>query len=327
MIGPFPTPPNGRRRVGRAVWSFWSRPFQARHHQVWASEKHHLLAWILSVETARQHYPETALVTDQAGAALLVEGLGLAFDHVSTELDALEAADPDWWVLGKLCAYRAQTEPFVHLDSDVFLWKRLPDPMNTAPVLAQNSEHFPFVGSWYRPEAFDVAVRATRGWLPPEWTWYVAQRWGEALCCGILGGTDIGFINHYADTAVKIIEHPANQTAWRLLGFKIGDNILFEQYFLSACVAYHANHEASPFHGVYAHCLFGSAGDAFNPDRAAEAGYTHLIGGAKQNEALAARLEARVARDYPRHYRRCLDFVAGRRRHAQAMAATETRPA
>ena len=97
----------------------------------------------------------------------------------------------------------------------------------------------------------------------------------------------LGFVNHYADVAIRIIEHPANQTAWHLMGFKIGDNILFEQYLLSACIAYHANHETSPFYGVHVQCLFGSAGDAFTPDRAREAGYTHLIGGAKRNDELA----------------------------------------
>ena len=297
--------------IRRAVWSFWSRPFQARRREVWASEKHHLLAWILSVETARRHYLETALVTDDAGAALLIDGLGLAFDHVSTDLNSLDNHDPDWWVLGKLYAYRAQTEPFVHLDNDVFLWNRLPERMNTAPVIAQNSEFFPFVGSWYRPADFDLAVRATYGWLPPEWTWFVSRHCGEALCCGIFGGVDVGFVNHYADVAIRIIEHPANQTAWHLMGFKIGDNILFEQYLLSACIAYHANHETSPFYGVHVQCLFDSAGDAFTPDRAREAGYTHLIGGAKRNDELARRLESRVARDYEQQYERCLRYLRG----------------
>jgi hypothetical protein len=324
MSGPTPTMLPVTNGVQRAVWSFWSRPFQAHHHQMWVSQKHHLLAWILSVQTARQHYPETSLITDDAGAAMLVDGLGLPFDHVSTGLQDLHTADADWWVLGKLYAYRAQEKPFVHLDTDVFLWKRLPKAMEAAPVLAQNTEQFPFVGSWYRPEAFDVAVRATQGWLPPEWSWYVAQRRGEALCCGVFGGNDIGFINHYADSAIRFIEHPLNQTAWELIGFKIGDNILFEQYFLSACIAYHAHHETSPFYGVYAYCLFGSTEDAFNPEKAGATGYTHLIGGAKRDEALAESLEARVARDYPQQYRRCLRYLRQTEATPQARPVRET---
>jgi hypothetical protein len=44
----------------RAVWSFWSKPFVLRGHEVWLSEQHHLFSWALSVMTARRHYRTTA---------------------------------------------------------------------------------------------------------------------------------------------------------------------------------------------------------------------------------------------------------------------------
>src|SRR3954471_15845202 len=103
----------------RAVWSFWTKPWREHAGHDWPSEKHHLLAWILSFETARSHYPQTTLVTDDAGAEMLVDGLGLPFESVSTELNSLVQYDAALWMAGKLCAYRAQTEPFVHLDTDV----------------------------------------------------------------------------------------------------------------------------------------------------------------------------------------------------------------
>ena len=128
----------------RAVWSFWSKPFEAHHHHLWFSEKHHLLAWILSFELARQYYPETVLVTDDQGARLLVDRLGLEFGEVSTDLNRLQTEDPDWWVLGKLWAYRQQTQPFVHIDADVFLWQPLPEQIVNAPVFTQSPEQFIF---------------------------------------------------------------------------------------------------------------------------------------------------------------------------------------
>lgn len=96
----------------------------------------------LSLLLARRHYPETALVTDSAGKALLVDTLGLSFTSVSTELDCLRDADPDLWALGKLVAYSIQDEPFIHLDTDVFLWRALPARLTSAPVLAQHREQF-----------------------------------------------------------------------------------------------------------------------------------------------------------------------------------------
>ena len=52
----------------RAVWSFWSKPFKERRQGYWTSTKHHLMAWVVSVETARKHYTKTSLFTDDEGA-------------------------------------------------------------------------------------------------------------------------------------------------------------------------------------------------------------------------------------------------------------------
>lgn len=295
--------------ITRAVWSFWTKPFRAHHASVWAIPQQHLFSWVLSLETARRHFPETVLVTDDAGARMLVDGIGLEFDQVSTELNVLQQHDPEWWVLGKLYTYRAQDVPFVSIDSDVFLWKALPERMQSAALLAQNPENFPFDSGWYRPQVYDVALKATGGWLPPEWEWYVAQRGTQAICCGILGGRRVVFLNDYADRAIRLIEHPRNRTAWSLLGNKIGDNILFEQYFLSACLAYHRQRESSPYHDIDVAFLFDSPEGAFTPQRAREVGYTHLIGGAKGNPILAERLQERVAQSYPAHYERCIQFL------------------
>jgi len=292
----------------RAVWSFWSKPYRAHHEQVWSSRVHHLLAWVLSVETAKQHYVTTSLMTDRWGAELLVDRLGLKFTAVSTELDALDDADPAWWVLGKLWTYRAQSQPFVHLDNDVFLWKRLPGRLERAAVIAQNPECFPLTReSWYRPTTYTHAIRESDGWAPDEWWWSTSRELSEAFCCGIVGGTATAFLSYYADLAIRMIDHPRNRAAFARLGSPIGDNILLEQYLLAACVRFHQQHQGSAYNDVDVHCLFDSTAEAFDESAAARAGYTHLIGAAKRNTTLVHRLAARVRRDYPALYRRCLE--------------------
>jgi hypothetical protein len=299
--------------VRRAVWSFWSRPFQATHRELWRSERHHLLAWIISVETARRHYPETALYTDSGGARLLVDRLGLQFDHVSLLLDGIDGRHPGWWNLGKLYAYRAQEAPFLHLDSDVFLWSPLPALLQTAGVAAQNWEEFEFGSdaSWYQPVATEAAVRAVGGWLPEEWTWQTRRQVGRALCCGILGGHSVDFIRHYADLAIRIMEHPDNLAAWLGEEDRYATCVLFEQFLLGACLDFHRGRPGSPFADVDVHCLFATAADSWTPEAARRVGYTHLIGAAKRDPILARRLEARVRRDHPEHHERiCRLFPA-----------------
>jgi hypothetical protein len=288
----------------RAVWSFWSRPYEAGCHRVWVTDKHHLLSWVLSVEAASRHYPDTILYTDSDGARLLVDAVGLRFGRVSTMLDSLAERDVAWWNLGKLYAYRDQEEPFVHIDSDVFLWSALPPETATGAVIVQNPEEFEFDGcSWYQPVPMEAAVRAAGGWLPPEWTWYSARRAGTALCCGILGGARVDLLRHYADLGIRIMEHPVNRTAWPDEE-KIEHSVLIEQYLLPACIEFHHARTGSPFHGIEASCLFATADASRDPAAARRAGYTHLIGAAKADPVLAQRLEARVRRDYPEQYER-----------------------
>lgn len=289
----------------RAVWSFWSKPYRAFYHRSWLDERTHLLSWALSISEASRHYPITCLHTDAIGAELLVDRLKLPFRHVFLTLDELNVvADHEWWVLGKLATYAAQTEPFVHLDNDVFLWKPLPARMTDAPVLAQNPERFDFEDqSLYRIDAFMRGIERFGGWVPEEWADHFASRANRAICCGILGGRDVELLRRYANLAMEIIHRPENQPIWPTLGVR--DNILVEQYFLAAYLGFHAagNRSAS---SVRAEFLFPSSNDAFDPAAAQLAGYTHLIGDAKRNIAVAERLEQRVKREYPKLHDACM---------------------
>lgn len=283
----------------QAVWTFWTKPFLAQGRSPWASERAHLLAWVLSLQTARQHYPRTALYTDTPGARLLVDRLGLEFTHVSTALDALAGSDPACWALGKVYTYSLQTEPFVHLDSDVFLWKRLPERIESAPIFGQHPDELLIGASYYEPEKFG----ARAGWLPEEWTWYGSLgRRRRAVCCGIVGGHRLDFLTYYATLALRLAQNPANRRAVALLGDRT--NVLFEQYLLSACLNYHRRKTGSPFFGIDLGYLFSGQQEAFDSAASARAGYTHLIAGAKQNQTICARIERRVESEHAELYRR-----------------------
>ena len=297
----------------RAVWSFWSKPYLASRGRTWYEPQHHLFAWGLSLRLGREHFEKTMLVTDSVGKELLVDKLGLEFDTVSSELDLLRDQDIGWWALGKMVAYSLQDRPFVHLDTDVFLWKKPPESMLSAPVFAQCPEYHDF-HSDRGPRMLEGIFARHDIPLPVEWEWLSSRdstRFREENC-GMVGGTRHDFLRHWALTGIRLATDPANRPAWDELPDKGGFNFLIEQYLLAACIDYHRIDPESPYKGVSVEYLFPGMAEAFDPAHAARAGYTHLLGDSKANPVVASRLEERVAKLDPafhRHARRVAAWV------------------
>jgi hypothetical protein len=287
----------------RAIWSFWSAPYAAHYRYAWARPVDHLLSWVVSVQTAMRHYPDAMLVTDSPGRRLLVDRLGLPFTAVSTELDRLAGRNVAWWMLGKLVAYRLQTDPYVHIDSDVFLWNKLPAHLTNAPVLTQNPEYHQKAD--YGIDEISAILRGSEGRLPAEWEWACSlDHVVRVENCGIMGGQDAAFLSHYALTALSLIECEANQPALQTLSVGFWHNCAVEQFMLAACIGFHAARSDSPYRGVRVAHLFPSWTEANDANYAARVGYTHLMGG-KRIPAAGQRLAQRVRRDWPDFYRRC----------------------
>src|SRR5689334_17471879 len=117
----------------KIVQSFWSRPslhsntvlVDARFNGGWPHRLVNYYSWAFSCLQLCKFYKEVELVTDDWGKELLVNKLGLPYTKVSLALNEIDGFDQGLWVLGKICAYRCQEEPFLHIDHDVFLWKEL----------------------------------------------------------------------------------------------------------------------------------------------------------------------------------------------------------
>lgn len=294
----------------RAVWSFWSKPYRAGQYHSWLTEFHHALAWSLSVQEASKHYSDTWLYTDDDGARLLVDNLGLPFAHVNLGLNALAGSDPGGWNLGKMLTYKQQNEPFVHLDYDVFLWLPLPKRLTDADMFAE--KHLPFMlgTSYYRPEHVERVIVDAGGWLPDEWKWFRSSaRVLYSAAAGLMGGNRVDFISYVYELAFAIIGNRANRAALAPIDYRMSLMPLLEEFLPAACVEYHRRCEDSPFRGIKIDYLFGADADLFNPDEASKAGYTHLIGGTKRNLKVAKLLEERIRRDDPAQFERCAKFA------------------
>ncbi|CAN1209575.1 hypothetical protein TUMEXPCC7403_05085 [Tumidithrix helvetica PCC 7403] len=292
----------------KIVWSFWPEPLKSMHGSSWPNMNLYLCSWVLSVMTAKQYYRNTALVTNSEGKSILVDRLGLEFSNVSTELDVMVDADPEFWALGKIYAYRAQNEPFIHIDSDVFLWKKLPDQVERADVIIQNPEFFIVgeKGAYYIPDILEnECICENEGWLPQEWLWYRATFPDllKAFCCGIYGGNRLDFIHYCANLAINIIDHPVNKEVLKESSVKQLYIMLLEQFLPAACYEYHFDNRFSKFLNLKVDNLFSCVDDAYF--KASRLGFTHLIAGSKRNTYLTQRLLNRVQKDYPEFFETC----------------------
>ncbi len=291
----------------RAVWSFWSKPFHFEGGHSWQSPLHHLLAWGLSFRLARKQFPETMLVTDTPGKALLVDTLGLPFTHVSTELDDFRHCRHSWWSLSKIVAYRAQTVPFIHLDTDVFLWKPLPAALLSASVFAQCPEDHPPMDTTWTPLQVESAFAQHDLPIPIEWEW-VRSRSPHSFretSCGILGGNRVDFLQYFASLSLELMTGAQYAPAWASLPNLGGYMMILEQFLLDACFQFHRSHPQSPFRGMSMRYLFPSFDEAFNHEAAARAGFTHLLCDAKRDPAICRRLEQRTEQEDSSFYRHC----------------------
>jgi hypothetical protein len=189
----------------------------------WLSPTYNLVSWALSCHLLRRHYAHVELVTDAFGRHLLIDVLQLPYTHVYVDEVTARQYPEHLWAVNKLFTYARQTEPFLHVDGDIFSWQPLADEELLAPLVVQNIEHtsyyLPYLEAIktyfdYIPAALQPCLNSAPG-IPPS------------INAGVLGGSDVAFIRAYAEEALHTIDRNlaflTRQTALN------NYNVVFEQ--------------------------------------------------------------------------------------------------
>ncbi|MEM9109157.1 MAG: DUF6734 family protein [Planctomycetota bacterium] len=334
----------------KIVQSFWSRPMSVMHPFTggWPEAKYYWYAWILSANQAKATHDRVELVTDRDGAKLLVDDLGLPFDRVDTALDEADA-HPGIWKFGKVLAYERQHDPFLHIESDVFLWKRLPDELLEAPLLVQQIE-LPWHDRFQEviDSRYEQLARTMRS-LPPSWKHAMLKPGSQddkaaalgarvldevtrdaktravlqdeeqpnrplvALHCGVFGGHDLDTIHRVAREVRGVAEQAINRTAW--LAMRGGHPIGRDTY-PNALLEHYTAYAVAFRRGVDVWSIFPpGTTEADSPYlsqvRAEAFGFTHIMNekASALNSGLADRLERRIQENYSEHYERVQSLI------------------
>lgn len=168
----------------------------------WFAPEYHVMGWALSCLQLKKYYSDLTLYADGRSADLLINKLKLPYTNVQITHEELRVPSAQLWALSKIYTYSLQQDPFLHVDGDVFIFKCLPDRLMGASLIAQNVE---VATEYYRSMQEELSSKAK---YIPEFVQrdFESKNPIKAVNAGILGGSDIRFINDFCRIAFEYVD-------------------------------------------------------------------------------------------------------------------------
>jgi len=259
----------------------------------WASPEYHLMSWTLSCLQLHKLYGSVELFANDKAIDLLINKLQLPYSKVHDALNRLALPHNALWALSKIYTYSLQSEPFLHVDGDVFLFNRFEGAFLNQPLIAQNIE---VATDYYTSTQGDLMRYFT--FFPP-----CVKRDFEsgipihAINAGILGGNNITFLNEYANTAIEYINKNIQN-----LPYINADrfNVFYEQHLFYAL----AQEKGIPIK-VFSEDIVDDSGYKYL-GMLFDRDYLHLLGPFKRDEYTCIKMAAKLRELYPEYYYRIL---------------------
>ncbi len=194
--------------INTALYSFWSKPYLAnkgfKKFGEFNNKSDFILSWSTSVKLSKLYFNEVILVTDNWSWKNIFKKLKLPFDNILTKLDDIIISEK-LWSISKAYAIKYMENPFIHIDSDVFIWKKLKDDFLKADILVQNEEGIKDKNQYllYIGLEWDY-INYLNGTCEYLNNFNAKDRDVSAYNCGIIGGNNIDFLKKYADEMINL---------------------------------------------------------------------------------------------------------------------------
>jgi hypothetical protein len=289
----------------KIIQSFWS----CRQDNLllfkagWLAPEYNLMSWALSCLQLKKFHSEVSLYADSVSAKMLVDTLQLPYSSVSCSLDELNGYHHQLWALPKIFTYSKQESPFLHVDGDVYVWKRFDQRLLNGELIAQNEE----AATLY----YENVMRLLENHLDYFPTEIIEHRESKmpihAYNAGIMGGSNIQFFREYTMEAFHFIKRNLS----KLSKIEVTHfNVFFEQY-LFYCFAKKLNIRVEVLiESVIGDNEYRGYGDftevPYNKT------YLHLLGGYKKHSEVCDQMASRLRLDYPEYYYRIISLFRTR---------------
>ncbi|MFN4147361.1 MAG: DUF6734 family protein [Runella sp.] len=258
----------------------------------WISSEYHWISWALSCLRLRSYYPNVELITDEVGYEILIKKLNLPYSSVQVRLDEINELAKHLWVLSKIYTYSLQKNSFLHVDSDVFIWKKFPKYFENTPLIVQNIEV-----NW---EAYKETFRNIEKKHPIIVEMMKLKYNNYAYNAGVIGGSNINLFQEYSQTLLSICSQ-----YYKDLKHVPYINMFLEQKYLYQ-IADKKNTKAitvikkvikDPTYKGFA-CFEGVP---------YQTKFIHALGDYKKNKDTCRHLARRLRQDYPTYYQRIIE--------------------
>ncbi len=263
----------------------------------WLSPVFHILAWAYSSLCLRSLGYFPTLHTDNFGAKLLIDKLYLPYKKIIVSHNHCYLPKKNLWALSKIHTYSLQTEPFIHIDGDVFLFQAFNEKILSAPLVVQNIE-----------VATDYYTSAQTQYMD-KFTYFPdcvhKDFWSgkpiKAINAGLLGGNNLEFIHEYAYEAKKYVKR--NESVLH----KVDSdrfNVFFEQHLFYAMAKQQGVKVETYLKQQFPDNQY--TGLANFHEVPAKRKYLHMLGHFKRDEFSCLQMAAMLRQQYPDTYEKVL---------------------
>ena len=292
------------------IQSLWTKPFwvtycgtkEKRATAGWPHRSLNYYSWALSCLQLRKFYNDVELFTDSIGSEILIEKMKLPYTKVHIVLDESDEKSEKLWAIGKLHTYKIQSQPFLHVDSDVFIWKPFDENLMQSPLIAESRETSTTTSGFQR-------MCQDFSYIPKVFASLDSKNEFTFSNLGIVGGSNLDFFKAYANLALNFLEqnkHDYENKVDLINRDGINFNVIYEQglfYYLSKAW------------DVNVHYLFSddpTVPDVLNLFDCTETnkGFAHGFGSFKRSSFFCTQMEQTLKEIYPSHYHRINELLS-----------------
>lgn len=279
----------------------------------WNNAEYNLMSWALSCMSIKEQSEKITLYADSQGARVLADKLKLPYDEVIVNLDDFHCLSCHW-ALAKVKTYSLQTEPFIHIDGDIFLPRPLSEEVLKGRIIAQNKEQcteyyggmikrFLSIENLKLSPLFEQALRGNN--IP-------------SYNLGFCGGRDTEFFGRFCEEVFRFFkDNDFNGDRFRFSD--ISANVIFEQIFFSVM----ARHEGIDISTVYPETIRDNGytrNDFCDLTHYEQKQFIHILGGHKRTQEICDMVETTLLRKYPDAYERIAELFPERHKRLFGIA-------